>query len=234
MLRSLAQLYGAAGLCLGNVYLYDLPTWAKTKYSVSLNPDDDSACGDLGQLFTLSATGNQINIFVVNGFTGGTAGSTTVGVDGTIPGPSTVGGTVNSAAAVNGSDLASGGAFCSGPVDPTACGADEVAYIVAHEGGHFMGLYHTTEMFGDSFDPLSDTKTCACTSCAPANVLASCSSNHPAGTPTVMANNYCTSTSSTSQCGGGDNMMFWRLAAESRGTFTPQQGQVMRANPVVR
>jgi hypothetical protein len=234
MLRSLAQLYAAAGICIGKVTVYDLPSWARTKFGVALNADDDSACGDLGQLFTLSAPGNQINLFLVNGFKNAAGASiNVVGVDGTIPGPSTVGGTISSGAAVNGSDLDAQASFCGSGFDPLSCGADEVAFIAGHEGGHYLGLYHPTEQFGDSFDPLSDTKTCACTACLPANMQASCASNHPSGTPVQVTNNYCVSTSTT-QCGGGDNMMFWLLRPESKGTLTPQQGQVMRANPLVR
>jgi hypothetical protein len=235
MLHSLAQLYAAAGLCLGKVTVYDVPSWARTKFGGALNADDDSACGDLGQLFTLSAPGNQINLFLVNGFknAGGTS-INVVGVDGTIPGPSTVGGTISSGAAVNGSDLDAQAAFCGSGFDPLTCGADEVAFIAAHEAGHYMGLYHTTEQFGDSFDPLSDTKTCSCDVCATVNAQASCASKRPPGQPTQMTNDRCVSTSQTPQCGGGDNLMFWLLRPESRGTLTPQQGQVMRANPVVR
>ena len=235
MVRSLAQLYAAVGICLGKVTVYDVPSWARTRFGGALNAVDDRACGDLGQLFTLSAPGNQINLFLVNGFKNAADQTiNVVGVDGTIPGPSTVGGTISSGAAVNGSDLDAQAAFCGSVFDPLGCGADEVAYIAAHEGGHYLGLYHTTEQYGDSFDPLSDTKTCACTSCVPQNMQASCASNRPAGTPVQVTNNYCVSTNTTPPCGGGDNMMFWLLRPESRAALTPQQGQVMRANPLVR
>jgi hypothetical protein len=46
-----------------------------------------------------------------------------------------------------------------------------------------------------------------------------------------MQNSFCVGQST---CGGGDNLMFWLVAAESTGALSPQQGQVMRANPVVR
>jgi hypothetical protein len=236
MVRRLAELYAGAGLCLGNVSVYDLPDWAVTKFGGSLNADDGSPCGDLSQLFTLSAPGNQINFFLVNGFKSGSSGApiNVVGIDGTIPGPSSVGGAINSGAAVNGADL-NATQSCGGAFDPTSCGPDEVAFIAAHEGGHFMGLYHTTEQLGDSFDPLSDTKTCSCDVCAPASSQANCSSRNPTATsPTLMFNNYCVRTTTTPQCGGGENLMFWLLRPESNGALSPQQGQVMRANPVVR
>ena len=40
------------------------------------------------------------------------------------------------------------------------CGADQVAYIAAHESGHYLGLYHTTEANAGIFDPLGDTPQC--------------------------------------------------------------------------
>jgi Cys-rich repeat protein len=234
MLSSLAQMYASAGICIGKITLYDVQPWVKSapEFSGNINADDDTPCGPLSRLFTLSQPGNQINIFLVNGFKNA-AGSAIniVGVDGTIPGPSSIGGTVSSGAAANGSDLIDT-TNCGSTFSPRLCGPDSVAYIVAHEAGHFMGLYHTTEQTGDFFDPISDTKTCACSACAPAgSARNACGA---ASSPTLMFNRYCVSTASSPQCGGGDDLMFWFLDVESRGTLTPQQGQVMRANPVVR
>jgi len=239
MLQTLGQFYAAAGLCLGKVTLYDVAPWAKTKYGGLVNADDQSVCGDLSQIFTLSSPGDQINFFFLNGFKSSNGGMlSVVGIDGTIPGPSSVGGTVNSGASANGSDLTFG--VCGGAVDIHNCGADEVAYIVAHEGGHFMGLYHTTEQTGDSFDPISDTPICPCASCVPPSQQAACASkNPPAGTPpTLVRNDSCLTPNGTPQCGGGNNMMFWLLPGSfnpnPQTALSPQQGQVMRSNLVVR
>jgi hypothetical protein len=38
----------------------------------------------------------------------------------------------------------------------------------------------------------------------------------------------------TQACGGADYLMFWQLTNLSRGNFSPQEGQVMRMNPLVR
>ncbi len=233
MLSSLAQIYASAGICIGKVTLYDMQPWVKSSpdFGGNINADDDSPCSPLSRLFTLSQPGNQINIFLVNGFKNA-AGSAinVVGVDGTIPGPSSIGGTVSSGAAANGSDLIDT-TNCGSTFSPRLCGPDSVAYIVAHEAGHFMGLYHTTEQMGDSFDPISDTKRCPCSTCAPTANQAACGAS---SSPTLMFNRYCVSTATSPQCGGGDDLMFWFLDVESRGTLSPQQGQVMRANPVVR
>ena len=237
MLGSLAQILAKAGLCIGKVTLYDVPDWVKqsTVLSGSIDADNQKPCGPLSRLLMLSAPGNQVNIFLVTGFQNASGSPiNTVGVDGTIPGPSGVGGTPSSGAAANGSDLVVT-ASCGTGVSPRTCGPDAVAYIVAHEAGHFMGLYHTTERTGDQFDPVADTKKCECTSCAP--TLASkgtCAANRPPTTPTDMLDSYCVSGASVPQCGGGDNLMFWLLGDHSAAAVSPQQGQVMRANPVVR
>jgi hypothetical protein len=231
MVTTLGQLYAGAGLCLGTVTIYDVPSWAKTKYGTGLNVDDASVCGDLSQMFTLSSPGNQLNFFLVDDLVASTVNNAVVvGVDGSIPGPSSIGGTVISGAAVSSADLSLTG--CGSTMNVTQCGADEVAYIAAHEGGHWMGLYHPTELFGDLFDPLSDTATCACTACAPASAQSSCTANNPnASSPTTMSGSWCTASTT---CGGGDNLMFWVISSSSQGTLTSDQGLTMRSNPLVR
>jgi hypothetical protein len=231
MVQTLGQLYGAAGLCLGTVTAFDVPGWARTKYGSGLGVDDISPCSDLDQMFTLSGPGNQLNLFLVNDLVANQQnGATVVGVDGTIPGPSTVGGTIHSGAAVSTADLSMSG--CGQTIDFLNCGADEVAYIAAHEGGHWMGLYHTTEITGDSFDPIGDTATCECTRCASSSQQANCAANNPnTSSPTTMSTAWCTVSST---CGGGDNLMFWVLGSGSKGNLTSDQGQVVRANPLVR
>jgi len=164
-------------------------------------------------------------------------GLNVVGVDGTIPGPSSVGGNVSSGASVNGSDLTLTG--CGAGIDILNCGADSVAYITAHEGGHFMGLYHTTEQTGDSFDPLSDTPSCPCASCAPASQQANCVSKNPsAAQPTLIRNESCLRPTGTPVCGGGENLMFWLLPQSFNpnppSVLSAHQGQVIRSNLVVR
>jgi hypothetical protein len=111
------------------------------------------------------------------------------------------------------------------------CGPDRVAYIGAHETGHFLGLFHTTEAEGADFDPLADTLKCPCIACASPNDLAKCGSPAGVSAPNISAD-HCISAPA---CGGGDNLMFWLLQAGiSLGNLTPQQGQVMRLNPLVQ
>ncbi len=233
MVQTLSKIYARAGLCIGTVTAYDLPAWAQTKYS-TISADDTGPCSELSQLFTLSVPGNALNFFLVEDITGKDvpAGGTIVGLDGTIPGPSTLGGTIHSGAAVSVADLTAGAGNCGSVVNLGTCGADEVAYIAAHEGGHWMGLFHTTESTGDGWDSLDDTAICDCTTCCTgSNCAASCSSS--SSSPTVLPASVCRSSTKT-QCQGGDNLMFWQYDSSSVGNLSTQQGQVMRSNALVR
>jgi hypothetical protein len=233
---TLQTLYARAGLCLGNVTLYDVPAWAKTRFATGVNAEQTDPCSELDQMFTLSLPGkNEISFFFVDDITQGTGGGvgTVVGIDGTIPGPSSIGGTVHSGAVVNAADLTL--ANCTSSIDFLHCGADLTAYISAHEGGHWMGLYHTTEAFGDAFDPVTDTGQCLCTVCASATARAKCIQNNPTlppgQVPTEVLGTDCTRGGS---CDGSQDLMFWLIDKTSVGAFSPQQGRIVRANPVVR
>jgi hypothetical protein len=128
---------------------------------------------------------------------------------------------------VNASDLSLGS--CGPALDFGNCGADLVAYISAHEGGHFMGLFHTTEAFGDFFDPLRDTAQCLCSTAC----LSARNANLCANFQFVLTADVCTQAGKT-ECGGGDNLMFWLVQPPiSQGNLSPEQGKVVRANPVV-
>ena len=220
-LDTLAGIYANAGLCLGKVTFYDPPSWAKNAYSTSVDATDLTPCGVLDQMFTLSQPGGEVPVFFVDDIkAAGTQGSgqVIVGIDGSIPGPAGAGGTVHSGAVVNVADLSTTG--CGANPQFTSCGADEIAYIVAHEGGHFMGLYHTTESNGSLFDPIGDTSQCA----------PGCDANLDG----ILVGSECKDDSSTTlSCGGASDLMFWLLSPQAKGLISPQQARVMRASPVV-
>jgi len=229
---SLAFWLSRAGLCVGNVTFHDLPDWVHARYpNGHVDIDGDGPCSPLPQLFTTAVVPSRgVHIFLVDDLTvSGTSQSgtnTIVGVDGSIPGPSGLPGTINSGAVV-GLFGTLGAGTCPSSGNPTlACGTDLVAYVAAHEIGHWLGLSHTTEETGTSFDVLSDTPQCPCSQCAPTAQRASCS----AGSVEMTAAMCRASTT----CGGGDNLMFWLVDHASAGTLSRDQGQVMRLNPAVR
>jgi hypothetical protein len=234
MLQTFRSLYSAVGINIRNVNFYDASDADKARFGTNVNADKTGPCDELNQMLLLSAAhpGNTMNLFLVQSITSNhsSGGGTIVGIDGTIPGPATMAGTVHSGAAVSLADLFSvRGAGCVGPVDTYHCGADTVAYIAAHETGHFLGLFHTTELSGDAFDPISDTPKCPCLSCATSSDLPKCA--HPDNNGPFLFANQCVS----GNCGGGANLMFWQLDdTVSQGKLSAHQGSVMRLNPAVQ
>jgi hypothetical protein len=80
--------------------------------------------------------------------------SGTIGVSSGIPGPAGLHGSGASGVVMTGEFLRLGAAG-----DPQA-GARLTGLVMAHEMGHFMGLFHTTETNGTSTDPIEDTPSC--------------------------------------------------------------------------
>ena len=226
MRQTLASYLARAGLTLGAVNFVDMPADVKVRYAGGVNIDDSLPCGDLATILRMANAENAMSLFLVNSlFSTQEPGFFIVGVDGTIPGPSSVGGTVASGALVSVANLSfsSTPTSCQDAANLSGCGADRTAYIAAHETGHFLGLYHVTDSDGTRFDPVKDTPTCKLSLCAPSSK--------------EVRNSNCTKfpADPASPCGGGENLMFWLLnQALSTGTLSAQQSSIMRANPLVR
>jgi hypothetical protein len=232
MVQTFQALLANAGIT-ANVVFFDVAATDRARFGTNINAQTTGPCDELSQMFTLSGDhpGNTMNVFLVQSLRAADVNGsiTVVGIDGTIPGPSSFNGTVHSGAVVSATDLFTGLPNCPGATAPLApgCGPDKVAYIAAHETGHFLGLFHTTEQEGADFDPISDTAKCPCTTCATTAERAQCGT----GNPPLITNDRCLS----SPCGGGDNLMFWFLqAGTSRGTISPHQAQVMKLNPLLQ
>jgi hypothetical protein len=237
---SLQGVFGQSGICLGTVTLYEMPAWAADRWW-SVDVDDSDPCGDLAQLFTTSADLNAVHVFLVDDLTSASApaGSVIVGIDGSIPGPSGASGTVVSGVAV---ELANqlDPTTCLPSFDPVGCAPDFLAYVTAHEAGHWLGLFHTTEAYGELWDPLEDTAPCTC-SCAPPPFADLCSAGAPGGELepadcTVELGPVAQRVADFvgASCGGGDNLMFWLFQdGVSVGNTSAEQGRVMRLNPAV-
>jgi hypothetical protein len=224
MVESYGALLAYSGVCLGTVTFYDAPDWARSRFATGITDLASGPCGNLGQLFTLSIPrATTLDLFLVPRIV--SLGGTTLGIDGSIPGPATVNGTVASGAVVSAQDLLAGS--CPAPGQSPAlgsCGADLVAYIAAHESGHFLGLYHVTEGDGASFDPVTDTPYCECSPYC-FESFSQCAAGVP---PSGCDQHY-------QRCSGGKNLMFWAVdPAVSVGTLSPQQAQIVRASPLVR
>lgn len=231
LVARMGEIFAGAGICLGRVRVHDVPGWARNAFH-DLDIDESGPCSPMSRLSALAVEGSGIHVFLVDALvtSGGTGGATIVGIDGSIPGPSAVPGTVGSGAAVVLADFgreAIRGA-CEGSMRLDACGTDKVAYVAAHEAGHWLGLYHTSEATGTLFDPLADTPTCECSACATPNQRPSCARGDVS-----LFSGSCASQGET--CGGARNLMFWLVdPSHSMGDLSPEQGEVMRYNPASR
>jgi len=241
MVSSLGVLLARAGLTLGRTTYVDVPPAVASRLAAGVHIDDNGACGDLSRLFATAPAGKQLNVFLVSTFVSSAApsGTTIVGIDSAIPGPATISPTTQSGVAVSVVNLRAARENCGGAValdctpdgsgGASCCGADVTAFFVAHELGHFLGLYHVTEREGVRFDPLEDTPACPCQSCAPDP--RTCASAQPApASPHLMSIAECRASAS---CGGGDNLMFWVFDDGAVGTVTPEQQRLVSGSPAV-
>ncbi len=192
-LNGFAQIYQNAGITLRSsaANYHDID---RARFRVI--EDTEGAQSELAALFAQSQEqGNALNFFIVDEILGGSAGYIILGVAGGIPGPPTVHGTVHSGVAVSVLDVSD---------------SQTNGQTMAHEGGHFLGLFHTSESSGDSHDPLGDTPQC-----------------------TNDSNNdgYVTN----GECGGrgAENFMFWEAASTATQVSADQRFVLLR-NPNVQ
>jgi hypothetical protein len=192
------QIYAQAGVNVGNVTYHDVTGSAASQYAVidTVDGPGSELTGILAQ--SDPSLGPGLNFFFVQEILGGQDGYTILGIAGGIPGPPGISGGPHSGVLVGMSDF--------------SMGAEQLAETMAHEGGHFLGLYHTSESSGTTFDPLAGTPEC------------------PASADTNW-DGYV----SPEECQGKgvDNLMFWS-AAENASGLVQDQAFVLLRNPSIR
>lgn len=136
-LQKLSSVYAQANLTVGTVDYHDVDASFRTISGI------DGSSDQLERMFRLTeGRGAGLHYFFVDRFEGGLPGGMVAGISGGLPGPPLRPGTNNSGVAV---------ALAAINGDPEILG-----HVMAHEGGHWLGLFHTAEFIGTQ-DQLSDT-----------------------------------------------------------------------------
>jgi hypothetical protein len=202
-IQGVRDIYAPAGITLGTIRYFDLSDPGGT---LSVLDSTDGPTSELSQLLALGAdrTEDGVDVFFVRGIADDRSGGITLGIAGGIPGPANVHGTIHSGVAVS---------FDARIVGSGTDGARNIAQIMAHEMGHYVGLFHNRERLS------------ACPAGTGPDETRRCS---PFGGEDVIAD---TSRSD------GTNLMWYALGGEDGRTYNVAlsngQGFVMRASPLV-
>lgn len=200
-LATLDRTFSGVGVTLGEVRYVELE-----------GPDVDDLTviderADLGRLVARSVEPGSsdserlsVNVFLVS--TIAIPNSDAIGISQGLPGPPGLHGTPASGVVLTAELLRLGS-----NEDP-GLGAELTGVVMAHEVGHWLGLFHTTELTGTAADPLLDTPECP-------DIADRLENQSLGGCPDV------------------GNLMF-PVAAIANQTLTGDQGDVLRANPVTR
>ncbi len=135
------KLYKTANIKIGTINYRDASANSVQKYGVI---DSYAEYRDLLEI-SVASENNNPNLFLINSFGGDFYG--VLGMAGHIPGPAGKQGTPFSGVAV---------AMTGYEYYPRIMGL-----TMAHELGHWLGLFHPSEFSGDMFDPLNDTPECS-------------------------------------------------------------------------
>jgi hypothetical protein len=204
-LSNLRDIWAAAGLSLGTVTFRDVPRGTVSRLSVI--DSTDGVDSELAQLFRLSseATPGALPIFLVRSIDASRDGGVALGIAGGIPGPPLLYGSMHSGVVVT---------YDASVIGSGSRGERNIAQVIAHESGHFLGLYHNRER------------------------LRPC----PAGTGPTMADPCAPfggeDVISDTSRRDGDNLMWWALGGDTgrryNVTLTEGQAFVLLRSPLVR
>ena len=155
VLSNFSSIYQGLGLSVGTVRYIDITGSDATRYQVVRSEADLLGLASLSTLPgpTLNDA-LSVNIFFVRSIA---LGGGTIGISQGLPGPAGLHGTGASGVIFTSEFLGRSFTDSDGSV---ANGNDYTGVVMAHEVGHYLGLFHTTEQGGRGQDPLPDTPFC--------------------------------------------------------------------------
>ncbi len=188
-LAALGDLWSGLGVTLGDVRYDDFSGDVATYSSVD-------GYEEFGELLRTADDEPELTFYFVQDIDLGD-GASILGLSGGPPGIAAHGGTSKSGVAINVANI--------------VASPDQVALIMAHEGGHFLGLFHPTENDMSGEDPLDDTPVCA-----------------------TDADADGTLTSAECADAGADNVMWPTAQVGTATTFSANQAWVVARNPIAK
>jgi hypothetical protein len=194
ILTRVGQLWADSGMRFGDVSYIDVPE----PDAARLTRVTDATYPEVIRQGRRGGKDWGLNMFLVNEISGGRQGFVVLGRAAGIPGVPLKGNPI------------------SGVVVTTANfkserGIEQIAQTMAHEGGHWLGLFHPSESSGTSFDLLADTPECS-------------AAQFDRNGDGMVDRQECAGR-------GAENLMFWLLGGTR---ISPNQKFVLLRNAIVR
>ena len=199
-LTVMSNIYSTNGITLT---IKDTITISESQYSTISSSFSNSTTS---ALISQGST-DTVNLFFVEDQLSGE--SAAYGVSGGLPGPTGIASSWNGV--LN---------FLTAHATGTTLNTQLLGETAAHEMGHWLGLYHTSESTGTSFDPLSDTAECP-----------------------ISRDNDSDGKVNPEECDGygADNVMFWtawstssQAAGKKQETISREQKYVLKYSPIAK
>ena len=199
-LTVMSNIYSTNGITLS---IKDTITISESQYSTISSSFSNSTTS---ALISQGST-DTVNLFFVEDQLSGE--SAAYGVSGGLPGPTGIASSWNGV--LN---------FLTAHATGTTLNTQLLGETAAHEMGHWLGLYHTSESTGTSFDPLSDTAECP-----------------------ISRDNDSDGKVYPEECDGygADNVMFWtawstssQAAGKKQETISREQKYVLKYSPIAK